>query len=91
MANGPAEHTDRILTVLETAFQPLEARTSVEENGNVQLRVLDGDTAILIDERPLYGTHAERVAQEWIAQTRQRLEELGYQFETQEAPAAEAR
>ncbi|MFP5287384.1 MAG: hypothetical protein ACLGI9_16730, partial [Thermoanaerobaculia bacterium] len=76
MAAGTAETTDRILGVLESAFRPLEARTSVQENGNVQLRVLDGSEAILIDERPLFGTHAERVAMDWIEETRKRLEEL---------------
>lgn len=86
MAAGTAETTDRILGVLEAAFRPLEAKTSVLENGNVQLRVLDGSEAILVDERPLYGTHAERVALDWIAETRKRLEELGRQLDPWERP-----
>ncbi|HVG06655.1 MAG TPA: hypothetical protein VNM67_03050 [Thermoanaerobaculia bacterium] len=86
MAAGTAETTDRILGVLEGAFRPLEAHTSVEENGNVQLRILDGSEAILIDERPLYGTHSERVAFDWIADTRKRLEELGRQLDPWEPP-----
>ena len=89
MAAGTAETTDRILGVLEGAFLPLEAHTSVEENGNVQLRILDGSEAILIDERPLYGSHSERVAMDWIAETRKRLEELGRQLDPWEPPGGE--
>ena len=84
MANGPAQQTEPILPVIETSFLPLEARTTIEENGNVRLCILDNGQEILVDERPLYGTHAERVAHEWIAQTRHRLEELGYELETVE-------
>ena len=86
MAAGTAETTDRILGVLEAAFRPLEAQTSVEENGNVQLRILDGSEDVLVDERPLYGSHAERVAMDWIADTRKRLEELGHQLDSWEPP-----
>jgi hypothetical protein len=88
VAEGP---TDRNLAVLETAFLPLEAATSVLESGNVQLRVLDGAEAILVEDRPLFGSHTEQVLRIWISDVRKRLEELGYQLDPQEAPAAEAR
>lgn len=91
MAAGIAQTTDRILGVLEGAFRPLEAKTSVMGNGNVQLRILDGSEAILMDERPLYGMQAERVALDWIADTRGRLEELGRRLDPWEPPGEQAR
>lgn len=89
MAAGAAETTDRILGALEAAFLPLEAHTSMQENGNVQLRILDGTEAVLIDERPLYGTHTGQVARDWIADTRKRLEGMGFQLDPRKEPAEE--
>ena len=82
-----AETTDRNLAVLEAAFLPLETQTSTQENGNVQISVIDDGVAILIDERPLYGLHTDRVLRDWIADTRKRLEDLGYELDSMEIPA----
>lgn len=91
MAIGTTETTDRNLAVLEAAFQPLETQTSTQENGNVQISVIDDGVAILIDERPLYGLHTDRVLRDWIADTRKRLEDLGYELDAWEIPAKEDR
>lgn len=91
MAIGTTETTDRNLAVLEAAFLPLETRTSTQENGNVQISVIDDGVAILIDERPLYGLHTDRVLRDWIADTRKGLEDLGYELDAWEMPAKEDR
>ncbi len=91
MAIGSTETTDRNLAVLEAAFLPLETQTSTQENGNVQISVIDDGVSILIDERPLYGLHTDRVLRDWITDTRKRLEDLGFELNSWEIPAKEDR
>lgn len=80
MAIGTPERTETLLEVLESAFRPLTAQTTVGAE-NVELRILDGDKELLLEERPLFGTHAETLAREWIEQTRGQLEGMGYDLE----------
>ncbi len=77
MAIGTPERTETLLEVLESAFRPLTSQTTVGAE-NVELRILDGDKELLLEERPLFGTHAETQTREWIEQLRGQLENMGY-------------
>jgi hypothetical protein len=76
---------ERLLAILEAAFFPLETHAS-RENGNVQIRVMDGAEAIHIDERPVKNLQGRENLKQWIVQTRKRLEELGRRLDSWEMP-----
>lgn len=91
MAIGTTETTDRNLAVLEAAFSPLETRTSTLETGNVEIRLLDGEQEILVEDRPLYGLNTEKVLQDWITDIRGRLQGMGYELGDWQMPPKEER
>ena len=76
---------ERLLAILESAFLPLETHAS-RDNGNVQIRILDGAEAIHIDERPVKNLQGREELKEWIVQTRKRVEELGRRLDSWEMP-----
>lgn len=77
---------ERLAALAEAAFFPLESQASFEADGRYQIRILEGDEAVHIEEMPAADVRDERDLSGWIGRMRGRLEEMGYELDPWQAP-----
>ena len=78
---------ERLMTLAEAAFLPLEPHASFEGDGRYQIRILEGSEAIHIEEMSAFDVRDEKDLTGWIGRMRCRLEEMGYELDPWEGAA----